>query len=151
MSASFQLRKTTGDLGGAATATQVSATAMNNLFDNVAPDEAVAGDTEYRAVDLYNSGDAAGTLMKVYSSQTPNPNTELEIGIEASPIGSTSGIANESTAPAGVSFAQRTQGSPLSLPDIPVGQYCRLWLKRPVTAGAPNLAQDLSTLTWEYA
>lgn len=151
MAASFELRKTTGDLGGAATATQVSATAMNNVFDNVDPAEAAAGDTEYRAVDLYNSGDAAGTLMKVYSSATPNPNTELEIGIEASPIGSTTGIANESTAPTGVTFAQRTQASPLSLPDIPAGQSCRLWIKRLVTAGAPNLSQDLSTLTWEFA
>lgn len=35
-------------LGGVMSNTEISGTALNNLFDDVSPDEATSGSTEYR-------------------------------------------------------------------------------------------------------
>lgn len=151
MAATIQYRKTTADLGGAATSTQLSATAMNNLWDNVTAAQASAGGNEYRAVDLYNAGDAVATLVAFFSTATTSTGTEIEAGIEASPIGSTTSVADEATAPSGVAFAVRSAAAKLTLPNVAVGAYCRVWLKRAVTAGTGNLANDSTTMTVEYA
>lgn len=139
-------------LGGASSSVELSATPLNNLFDNVSADEASAGDTEYRAIDVKNSGDASAAGVQIYMNpETTSAGTALDMGIEASPLGSTTSIANESTAPAGVTFAHYTTGSRLSLPDIAAAAYCRVWVKRIVTAGAGNLANDTGTLNVDYA
>lgn len=151
MAASIQFRATPSGLGGAATATQLSATALHNLFDIITPTEAVDGDTEYRAVDIYNSGDAAATFVAYYNSASTSTYTEVEAGIAASPTDSTQSIANESTAPSGVTFAVRSSASKLTLPDIAAGHYVRVWFKRIVTAGAPNMSNDLITMSVDLA
>lgn len=139
-------------LGGTSSSVSVSSTAMNNLFDDVSETEAAAGDVEYRAVDLRNTGDATATVVRLYlSADTSSPSTEIDIGIEASPIGSTTSIADESIAPSGVSFAHYNSSSKLSLPDINAGAYCRVWLRRTVTAGASNTSNDQGTLYVSYA
>jgi hypothetical protein len=125
---------------------------MNNLFDDVDPAEATAGDVEYRAIDLTNTGDALATVVKAFMDpDSSSADTVLAFGIGASPIGSTLSIANESTAPAGVSFANYTPGSKLTIPDIPAGNYARLWIRRTVTAGAVNAASDQGTINVDYA
>jgi hypothetical protein len=125
---------------------------MNNLFDNVSPDEAVAGDAEYRALDLFNSGDAAATAVTVYCNGTTSPGTDLLFALESSPLASTTAVADESTAPTiSGSFTAYTSASKLTVPDIPAGSYARLWIKRTVTAGTGNLATDTTTFSVEYA
>lgn len=152
MAASIQYRLTTNNLGGASTATQLSGTAMNNLFDNVTPDEASAGDSEYRALDLFNAGDATAEAVACYCNGTTSTGTDLLFAIEASPVASTTAIADESTAPTvSGSFTGYTSASKLALPNIPAGSYCRLWLKRTVAASTGNLATDTTTLSVEYA
>jgi hypothetical protein len=152
MAASLEFRLTTNGLGGAATSTVLSLTALNNLFDNVSPDEASAGDVEYRALDLYNTGDAAAEAVTVYCTATTSEDTVLRFALEASPVGSTTAIANESTAPTvSGSFADYTSAVPLSLPNIPSGSYARFWLQRSVSTGAGNLALDGTTLSVDYA
>lgn len=139
-------------LGGVHSSVALSGTAMNNLFDDVSPAEATAGDTEYRAIDITNTGDAAGTVVKIFMDpETSSPSTQLDMGIEASPLGSTLSIANESTAPAGVTFAHYNTGSKLALPDIAAAAYCRVWVRRVVSAAAPNTSNDSGTLKVEYA
>lgn len=139
-------------LGGTRSSNTISGTAMNNLFDNVTAAEASAGDTEYRALDLYNSGDAASSGTELYmGTPTSSTSTELQFGIEASPIDSATSIADESTAPAAVSFAAYTTGSRLSIPAIAAGSGCRVWIKRIVSASAPNTASDSGTISVEYA
>ena len=139
-------------LGGVHSSVQLSGTAMNNLFDDVAAAEATAGDTEYRAIDLTNAGDANATVVKAFMDpETSSADTQLDFGIEASPIDSTLSIADESTAPAGVSFAHYTTASKLTVPDIPNGSYARLWVRRVVTAAAGNTSNDTGTIKVEYA
>jgi hypothetical protein len=139
-------------LGGVSSSVAISGTPANNLFDDVAPAEATAGDIEYRALDIKNTGDASAVVIKAFMDPvTSSPSTVLAFGIGASPIGSTLSIANESTAPAGVSFANYTPGSKLTIPDIPAGNYARLWIRRTVTAGAVNAASDQGTINVDYA
>jgi len=67
MAAVLELRLTGGadnddpdaSLGGVASSEEVSGTPLNNLFDDITPAEAEAGCTEYRAISIYNSGDAS--------------------------------------------------------------------------------------------
>lgn len=152
MAATIQFRLTTNNLGGAATSTQLSSTAMNNLFDNVTPDEATAGDNEYRALDLYNAGDATAAAVTCYCNGTTSAGTDILFAIEASPTSSTTAIATESTAPTiSGSFTAYTSASKLTLPDIAAGAYVRLWIKRTVSASTGNLATDTTTLSVEYA
>jgi hypothetical protein len=126
---------------------------MNNIFDNVSASEASAGDVEYRALDLYNSGDATATLVNFYfDPNTSSADTVLAVATEGSPIDSTLSIADESTAPAGgLSFTEPDSGSMKSLPDIADGSYCRLWIRRTVSSSASNTSSDAATLKWEFA
>lgn len=150
MAASFELRQTTGGLGGAATATALTSGNFHNIFDVVSPSEASAGDTEYRAVDLFNTGDATGTQMEAFIDPDATIG-DLSMGIEASPVGSTTSIANESTAPTGVTFSDPTSGSPLALPDCAAGSYVRIWLRRIIPAAASNSANDQATMKFNFA
>jgi len=139
-------------LGGTHSSVALSGTAMNNLFDDVSPAEATAGDTEYRAIDVTNTGDATAVVTKIFMDpDTSSTSTQLDMGIEASPLGSTLSIADETTAPAGVTFANHTSASKLTLPDIDAAAYCRVWVRRVVSAAAPNTASDSGTINVEYA
>jgi hypothetical protein len=140
-------------LGGVRSTTVLSATALNNLFDNVDPNEAVAGDVEYRAVDLYNAGNATAVSVALFfDPNTSSADTTLAVATEAIPIDSSLAIADESTAPAGgLTFTEPTSAAKKSLPDIPQAQGCRLWVRRTVNAAAANTANDTATVKWEYA
>lgn len=139
-------------LGGTHSSAQLSGTAMNNLYDDVSPAEATSGDTEYRAIDLTNAGDATATVVKAFMDpDSSSTATRLDFGLEASPINSTTSIANESTAPAGVTFGTYTTASKLTVPDIANGSYARLWVRRVVDAAAPNTSNDSGTIKVEYA
>ncbi len=152
MAAAVEMRQTTSGLGGAATVTEVSSSPMNNIFDNVSGAEATAGDINYRAIDLYNDGDALAILSDIgMSSPTSSTDTSFDMGIETVHIDSTLSIAVEADAPAGVSFAHYTDSSPLSTDDIPAGSYARIWIKRIVTAGASNTAEDIGTISYSFA
>ena len=167
MPAALQLRLTGGasnndpasSLGGVMSSNQVSAVAMNNLFDNVDPDEASAGDVEYRAIDLYNAGDAAATNVSIHmSTETSSTDTAIDLGHDATNNPHTAAwngetIADEDTAPASpaITFGHHVAANKLSLPDIPVGQAARVWLRRTVSAAAGNTSNDQGTFRAEFA
>lgn len=137
-------------LGGARSGHNVSATPLANLFAHVTPAQGIAGAVHYRAVDLVNGGDAPAAYLSVWiDPNTPSPSTALALGAGA--LESTLAIGAETTAPAGISFGEPTEGARLALPDLPVGQGVRVWLRRTVLAGAENAVADGATLIWEYA
>ena len=113
----------------------------NSLFDDVTGTEEQAGDDEYRCVYLRNVGtvDAQNTVVWL-SANTPDAQTNIEIGLGASAIGASStetAVANENTAPASVTFSSpSTEGTGLSIGTIPSGQHKAIWLHRDVDAGA---------------
>lgn len=132
-------------LGGGISNTQVPGT-IHNIFDRVTPEEAQAGDTEYRAIDIKNnhlSESAVDTFVWI-SQETVSPGTTVALAYDAT---GTQSIANESTPPTGVAFSTPTSKlTGINLGTIAPGATRRLWLRRTVTAGAA-VANDSGSLT----
>lgn len=146
---------TTASSGAASLGDQVSTSVittatLNNIWDDVSGAESAAGDVEYRCLFVLNNH-ATLTLVGAntyITSQTAGGGL-IEMGLDpaaVSPKGQASAqaatIANESTAPAGVTFTSPTSGSPLVIGDIIAGSVKGIWLRRTVTAGAGALNPD---------
>ena len=117
-----------------------SSTAASNYFDDVSSAEASAGDTEYRCVYVHNNH---GTLSligaKVFiQTNTPSSDTDVAIGLGTSAInGTEQTVADESTAPTGVSFsAPTTFAGGLAIGDLAAWAHKAVWVRRTVNAGA---------------
>ena len=126
-----------------------SVSAGSNLFDALTSAEAAAGDIEYRCFYVHNAH-ATLTMLSARSfipTNTSSPDTILEIGVGVAAVnGTETPVANESTAPAGVTFSSPTDyASGVALGDIPPGQHRAVWLRRTVTASAAS-ATDVSTV-----
>lgn len=141
-----------GSLGGFTSTTVLSAGA-NGLFDNVTGAENAASDVEYRAFDVLNNH-ATLTLESavVYLSAEVAGGTVVAIGVDpVGPVAKGSGaqgasIADEQTAPAGVSFtAPTTVGTGLALGSIAPGQIRRVWVRR---TAANTAAVDADGVTF---
>lgn len=139
-------------LGGVGSSEPLLEAAANNLFDDVPGTESMAGTTEYRALDLYNAGDATATDVSLYmSAETSSSDSQLDHGVDATdPIDNTTSIASETVAPANVTFGHYTSASKLDLPDIPAGSRCRVWFKRVVASGAAGADEDSGTFVVLY-
>lgn len=137
------------NLGGAISGSDVS-TALHGLFDVVAGSESLAGDVEYRCVYVRN-GHATLTLYNAVAfiqTNSPSSDTSVDIGLGTSAVnGTEQTIANENTAPSGVSFsAPSAYIGGLSIGDIPAGQHKAIWIRRTVSAGAAAYSGDGMTL-----
>jgi hypothetical protein len=123
---------------------------LNNLFDDVSGAEAAAGRVEYRCLFALNNH-ATLTLQSAnaYITSQTSGGGLIEMGLDPAAVSAkTSGstqaatIANETSAPAGVTFTSPTSGSPLVIGDMAPGQVKGIWLRRTVTAGAGALNPD---------
>lgn len=133
-------------LGGVISITEVVDATLQNLFDNVSLGEATAGDTEYRCVYVLNDHatlTAYNAIIYIHSN-TPNTYSTIDIGLGTSAInGEEQTVANESTAPTGVTFSSAAnEASALSLGNIPAGQHKAVWFRRTITADSPSYAND---------
>lgn len=138
-------------LGGVKSSNAAS-TSIDGLFDQVSSAEAVAGDVEYRCVYLHNAN-ATSEMISAgvwVSANTPLAGSTIDIGVGTAAVnGTEQTIANESTAPTSVTFsAPTTQGTMLSLGNIPAGQHKAIWIRRTITAGAGASANDTFTLSY---
>lgn len=136
-------------LGGAKSSTEIG-TGLHNLFDIVGSAESAAGDTEYRCFYVHNAH-ATLTLENavIYiQSNTPSTDTSAEIAVGSSAVnGTEQTIADESTAPTGVTFSTAANlGAALTLGDIPPGEHRAVWVKRIVSEGAAAYNDDQVTL-----
>lgn len=146
-------------LGKYISTTQLSGTALNNLFDDISGDENAASDVEYRCIFVHNAH-ATLTLQSavVWLQSEVAGGAAIAIAIDdiaASAIGSASAqadeIADESTAPgSGVgSFSSpTTKGTGLSLGNIGPGQCRAIWVRR-TAANSAALDNDGVTLRVE--
>lgn len=134
-------------LGGARSSTDAGA----GIFDNVTSAEAAAGDIEYRCVYVNNThGSLALLAPKVWiQANTPSADTTVEIGIGTTAIGTGNEqtVADEQTAPSGVTFTAPTnEAGGISLGgDVPAGHHKSVWIRRTVTTAAAA-ANDSFTL-----
>lgn len=132
-------------LGGVLSSTEPTTGVDNNLFDDVSGDEHTAGRVEYRGVYVYNAGDVDLQSAVIWiAGLTTSGETEVDLAVAAEGVGVTMAtIANETTAPATVSFTRpTTKGGGLALGTIPAGSRRGFWVRRTVTAGSTPQAAD---------
>lgn len=146
-----------GSLGKYISTTQPTDNTLNNLFDNISGDENANGIVDYRCIFVHNAH-ASLTWQSpvVWLLSEVAGGANISIGVDptaASAIGSAGAqavqVANETTAPAGVSFsAPITQGTALALGDIAPGQCKAIWIKRTAT-NSVALSNDGVTLRFQ--
>jgi hypothetical protein len=142
-------------LPSASTTDTIAITAQDQkIFDDVLKTESDTGKTYYRCIYLYNSGTTATTDDKIDCEVYIDTNTPgldgITIGLatQAPDTGGATGvsgtnypaaIADEFTAPAGVTFSAPTADAPLTAFDLSStagSTYAKaIWIKREVTAG----------------
>jgi hypothetical protein len=83
------------------------------------------------------------------SANTASATTTLAIGLGTSAVnGTEQTVANESTAPVGVTFSEpASQGAGIALGTIPAGQHRAIWLRRTINAATAAVASDSATLS----
>lgn len=130
-------------LGGA----KSSVSAAAGLFDDTSDAERVAGDVEYRCV--YAHFAVAATSAKVWiASNTPSTATDAAVGLGTSALsGTEQTVANEGTAPTGVTFsAAASLSAAIDVGAVAAGQSFAIWLRRTVNAAAAGYVGDGFTL-----
>jgi hypothetical protein len=138
---------------------QISTTAWaggspNDLFDDITGAENAASTVDYRCIFVHNSN-ASNALENavVYLSAEVSGGAGIAVGADttaASVIASGSAqaltVANETTAPAGVSFSSpTTAGTGVALGTIPSGQCKAFWIRR-TAANTAALSADGVTI-----
>lgn len=132
-------------LGGAKSSTTVSGT---TLWDTVTGAESAAGDTEYRCVYVHNANATLDLQSAVLWIATNTTGNRIAVGVGTSAInGTEQTVADENTAPAGVTFTQPASfAAGIALGTIPAGQHRAVWIRRTVAPGTAA-ANDTFTLS----
>lgn len=128
-----------GSLGGFTSTTAWAGGSANDLFDDVSGAENAASTQDYRAVDVLNNhGTLTYLSAVVYVSSEVAGGTSVAIATDnTGPVAKTSAsqgasIANETTAPTGVSAFSTPTTAPtgLALGSPTPGQIRRVWIRR---------------------
>jgi hypothetical protein len=132
-------------LGGARSSTLAPA----SLFATVQPSESAAGVVKYRCTYVCNDHATltAQNAVAWLPANTPSTSTLLEIGVGTAAVnGVEQSVADENTAPAGVTFVPAASyAAGVALGSIPPAQGRALWERLTVSAGATARA-DGATL-----
>jgi len=135
------------DIDGDISSVELTDNSLNNLWADVDGDQGAAGSTKYRKIFFKNAhATLSGTLTKLWIlSNTTSSDDTITIGLDPAGVNvAGADIANENTAPAGVSFVtavDKTNG--LNIGTIAAGQKYAIWVKRVVTG--PAAAADANT------
>lgn len=138
-------------LGGAKSSVEVVDNTDNNLFDDVTGAEHTAGDVEYRCIYVHNAhGSLTLTSAVVWiQSDTSGADSDISIAVGTAAVnGTEQTVANESTAPSGVSWsdAATSRAAGLALGDLPAGQHKAVWIRRTISAGSTAQAADTCSI-----
>ena len=142
-----------GSLGKYVSTTQWTGGALNDLFDDISGDENAASESEYRCIFVHNAN-AANVYenVVVWLSAEVGGGANVTIGADttaASALANASAqaltIANEDTAPGGVTFTgPTTKATGISLGNIGIGQVKAFWIKRTATNSAALSADGVT-------
>lgn len=138
-------------LGGVKSATAVVNTNEQNLFANVGTAEADTGSDKYRCIYIQPPVKSY-TNMGIWIS-TPTPSNSSKIFLALAPEGKNADaevIPDEDTAPSNVVFTRPVANyQSIALPDLAVGEYIALWVKRTISSQAQGFDNDYVRLTVE--
>lgn len=135
-------------LGGVQSSVEVTDATLENLFDNVSSADASAGETNYRCIYVENTNATDSLTSAVTFFQAVPSVTGIAMGLDAAGLnGTATTIANEDSAPAGVSFTTpEVAGSGLDLTTLAAGDSYAIWVRRVVAAGASSNPLDSTTI-----
>lgn len=123
---------------------------LNNVFDAVSAADSLVGDTEYRCIYVKNNhATLTANGVKLFIAQLTSGPDEIDIGLDPAGIGGTATtVANENTAPAGVTFSRPTvAASGLAVGNLAPGQSFAFWQRRTVPANTTgNISQNTSKI-----
>lgn len=135
-----------GSLGDQVSTTQITDDSFGNLFPDVTGDEALAGVVKYRCIFALNNH-ATLTLQNATAtlSSQISGGAVIAIGVDTTAVsakGSASAqaltVANENTAPAGVTFGS----GPITLGSLAPGQVKAIWVRQTVAASTTPPGSD---------
>lgn len=117
--------------------------ASQNVFDSVSPVNSLIGDISYRCLYIVNTNPSITVNdVKVWIKSLTSGPDEIDIGLDPAGIGNGTStgvgvtIANENTAPAGVTFSRPlSYATGLSIGSLAPNQGIALWERRTVAAG----------------
>lgn len=131
----LKLYKTTNNLGGAVTATELNTA---NLFDDFTDLETVPGTTVYACVYFVNENAELARVARLFNNaETVHAGVNATFGLGTSPInGVEQVIVDETTAPVGVTFVEALDiDNALQLGDLPAGQHRAFWIRLAIDPG----------------
>jgi hypothetical protein len=124
-----------------------------DLFDSVTNPEAVTGDIEYRGayVKSLHAVQTLTSYVQWVASQTSSATTDIAFGFATEAAGADiAAIANEGTAPAGVTFAAPTSsGAGTAGGDIGPLSYRGVWFRWTINSGTAPVAADSCQFGWQ--
>ena len=142
----IKVYKTTNGLGGAITTTEAPHATTGNLFDTFSGTETANGGVFYACVYVKNNHGSltAQNVIAAITSETDHDGLNASLALGSSAVNGTEPtIANENTAPSGVSFAgdtdtttagAATEDASITLGDIPFGQHRAVWIRLTIDA-----------------
>jgi len=140
-------------IGGAKSSVEPTDNLLNNMFSDSLGNESLAGSTKYRLAYLHN-GHATLTAknVRIYIlSNSTSTDSTWAIGLASAGLnGTETAIANEDTAPAGVSFSSPSDyATGLAPVDIPAGQHFGVWYRRTQSPGAAANDADTTSINFD--
>ncbi len=142
-------------LGGTMSTTAWAGGTLHDLFDQVSGTENGASESEYRCVYfLNNHGTLTAEAIKAYISAETAGGASLAIGLDPAGVGNGTStgvatvVANEDTAPTGVTFSSpTTDAGGLAPANVAPAQAFAIWIRR-TTANTSAVNNDGGTLAW---
>lgn len=130
-----------------------SESADNELFDDIVLAD-FGGADNYRCFYLRNDH-STDTMFdtKIWINAQPSSGKDtLQLGLDPAGLnGTATTVANETTAPAGVTFSTPTsEGTSLVIGDLTPTDYYAVWVKRNVAAGPTTIPQDISSFRLRF-
>jgi hypothetical protein len=144
-------------LGKYISTTEITDNTLNNLFDDISGAENAASTVDYRCLFIHNSHASITALTCLLWIQSEvSGGASIAIGLDtngAVPIGQSSAqavtIANETTAPSGVTFSTPTSsGTGLSIGSLQPGYCIGVWIRR-TAANTSAVNNDGATLGFQ--
>ena len=143
-----------GSLGKYASTTAWAGGSLNDLFDDISGAENAASTVDYRGIAVLNNN--ASNVFEnpvIYISAETAGGASIALGVDTTAASAKGGasaqlltIANETTAPAGVTFSSPTTlGTGLALSNIAVAFVKGIWIRR-TAANTSALSADGFTL-----
>lgn len=139
-----------GSLPGsdASTAITVSKNA-GGLLDNITATDSINGHTNYRCFYIYNVSASTLSNFRIWLYTVPS-GSNIAIGLDpAGTGGSATTIADENTAPSGVTFTTPTNsGDGLFVSSVATTGKFGVWVRRTVTAGSETTGTSSAPISF---